>query len=86
MDLHKQTGEMLYSTLTNSAIENSRLQASVNNIQSQLKLEKIYSLAKDNNIKSFEDLVIKLRYDPSNVKIAEEIVRRNNADIATLKK
>ena len=86
MDMHKQTGEMLYSILTNTAMTTSRLQASVSNIQSQLKLEKISSLAKDTNIKSPEDLVIKLGYDPSDVKVAEEIVRRKNEDIAALKK
>jgi len=64
----------------------SRLQASVKNIQLQLKLDKISFLAKDTKIKSLEDLVIKLGYDPSNVKTTEEIIRRKNADIATLKK
>lgn len=86
MELHKQTSEMLYSTLTNSIMEASRVQASVNNIQSQFKLEKIYSLDKDNKIKSFEDLVNKLGYDTNNVNVVERIIRRKNVDIATLKK
>lgn len=67
-------------------METSRLQASVNNIQFQLKLEKVSSLAKDTNIKYLEDIVIKLGYDPKNVKITEEIIRRKNVDIAMLKK
>lgn len=77
---------MLYSTSTTLAKAASRLQASVNNIHSQLKLEKISSLPKDTKIKSLEDLVIKRGYDPSNVKIVEEIIRRKNVDIATLEK
>jgi len=64
----------------------SKLQASVSNIQSHLKLENTSSLAKDTKIKSLEDLVIKLGYDPNNEKVVEEIVRRKNANIAALKK
>lgn len=76
MDFHKQTSEMLYSTLTNSLMATSKLQDSVNNIKSRLKIQKIYFLAKDTKIKSLEDFVIKLGYDPGNVKVAEEIIRR----------
>jgi len=43
-------------------------------------------LVKDTRIKSLEDLVIKLSYDPGDVKAVEEIVRKKNADIATLRK
>jgi len=38
IDLNKQVGEMIYSTLTSSAMEASKLQASFNNIHSYLKL------------------------------------------------
>ena len=69
-----------------SAMEDSRLQASVNNIQYQCKLEKDSSLAKNTKIKSLEDLVIKLGYDPNNVKATKEIIRRKNAEIVELKK
>lgn len=77
---------MIYSTLTSTAMTASKLQMPLNNIQSQLKLEKASSLAKDNKIKSLEDLVIKIGYDPSNVKAVEEIVKKKNVDIATLRK
>jgi len=86
MDFHKQTGEMLYSTLTNSKMETSGLQASVNNIQTHLNLEKISSLANDAKIKSLEDVVIKLGYDPSDVKTFEYIIKIKNVDITALKK
>jgi hypothetical protein len=59
---------------------------SLNNIQSQLKLEKISSLAKDNKIKSLEELVLKIGYDPTNVKAAEELIKKNNVDITSLRK
>jgi len=38
INLHKQAGEMIYSTLTSSAIATSSLQTSVNNMHSQLKI------------------------------------------------
>jgi hypothetical protein len=59
---------------------------SLNNIQSQLKLEKISSLAKDNKIKSLEELVLKIGYDPTNVKAAEELLKKKNVDIESLRK
>ena len=49
-------------------------------------MEKISSLAKDTRIKSLEDLVVKIGYDPSNMKDAEEIIKKKNVDITTLRK
>jgi hypothetical protein len=49
-----------------------------------LKLEKISSLTKDNKIKYLEELVLIMGYDPSNVKAVEEILKKNNVDIASL--
>jgi hypothetical protein len=51
MDLHRQTGEMIFSTLENTSMTTAKLQVSLNNVQTQLKLEKVSSLAKDNKIK-----------------------------------
>ena len=48
-------------------------------------MEKISSLAKYNRIKSLEDLVTKIGYDPKDVNVAEEIIKKN-LDIATLRK
>ena len=64
----------------------AKLQVSLNNVQTQLKLEKVSSLAKDNKIKSLEELVLKIGYDPSNVKSTEEILKNNNSDISSLRK
>jgi hypothetical protein len=86
MDLHRQTGEMVFSTLANASTTAAKLQVSLNNVQTQLKLEKISSFAKDNRIKSLEELVLKIGYDPSNVKAAEEMLKKKNADIASLRK
>jgi hypothetical protein len=64
----------------------SKLQVSLNNVQTQLKLEKILPFAKDNRNKTLEELVLKIGYDPSNVKAVEEMINKKNADIASLRK
>jgi hypothetical protein len=86
MDMHRQTGEMIFSTLAHGPSTTARLQVSLNNVQTQLKLEKISYLEKDNRIKSLEYLVLKIGYDPSNVKEFEDLLKKNNFDIASLRK
>jgi hypothetical protein len=49
-------------------------------------LEKISSFAKDNKIKMLEELVLKIGYDPSNVKAVKEMIKKKNVDIASLRK
>jgi hypothetical protein len=86
MDMHRNIGEMIFSTLKNTSMNTSKLPVSLNNIHSQLNLEKISSLAKDNKIKSLEGLVLNIGYDPTNVKAAEELLKKKNADIASMRK
>lgn len=49
-------------------------------------MEKLYSLAKDNMVKSLEDLVVKIGYDPKNINDVEDIIKKKNLDIATFRK
>ena len=77
---------MNFSTLANASTSAAKLQVSLNNVQTQLKLEKVSSFAKDNMIKSLEELVLKIGYDPSNVKAVEDMLKKKNADIASLRK
>lgn len=86
IEIHKQTGEMISSTLTNISMSLSKLQVSYANIQSQLKMEKVSSLANDNRIKSLEDLIVKIGYDPKYINVAKEIIKKKNIDIAALRK
>ena len=78
--------KMISSTLTNTTLSLSKLQVSLANVQSQLKLEKVSSFAKDTRIKTLEDMVVKIGYDPSNVNAIEEIIKKKNVDIAALRK
>jgi hypothetical protein len=86
MDLHKQIGEMVFHTLAHASSSAAKFQVSLNNAQTQLKMEKISSFAKYNRIKTLEELVLKISYDPSNVKAAEEMIKKKNVDIASLRK
>jgi hypothetical protein len=86
MDLHKQTREMVFFTLAHASTSTSKLQVSLNNVQTQLKQEKISSFAKDDRIKTLEELVLKISYDPSNMKAAEEMIKKKNVDIESLRK
>ena len=72
--------------MTNKAMSVQKLQNTLGNIRDQLKLEKSSSQAKDNRIKSLEDLIIELGYHPTNVKVADELIKKKNADIVALKK
>ena len=86
IELHKLTGEMVYSTLNNKSITTHQLQNSLHNTTTQLQLEKASSQAKDIRIKTLEDLVIELGHAPKDVKEAEQLIKKKNDDIAALKK
>ena len=62
INLHKQTGELIFSSLTSSAMNAFRLRSSLNNMNSQLKIEKMSSFSKDNWTKYLEYLIINLGY------------------------
>jgi len=51
-----------------------------------IKETRASSQTKDNRIKSLEDLVIKIGYNPSDIKVAEKLIKKKNEDIAALKK
>jgi hypothetical protein len=86
MDLHKKTGKMIFHTLAQASTSASKFRVALSNSQTQLKLEKISSFAKDNRINTLEELVLKIGYDTTNVKAAEEMIKKKNVDIASLRK
>jgi len=86
IELHKQTGEMIYATLADKAMLAKRLENSLNNTAAQLELEKASSLAKDNRIKSLEDIIIELGHDPKDPKAIQTLLKIRDADLATLRK
>ena len=62
--------------MTTKAMSVQKLQNALTNVKDQLKVEKASSYAKDSRIKSLEYLVIELGYDPENVKVAEELIKK----------
>src|SRR3984885_9022053 len=86
IELHKQTGEMVYATLADKAMLAKRLENGLNNTAAQLELEKASSLAKDNSIKSLEDIIIELGHDPKDPKAIQTLLKIRDADLAALRK
>lgn len=86
IEFHKEAGEMIYSTMTNKDMSVQKLQNSLDNIIAQFKLEKASSQEKDNRIKSLEDLVIKIGYNPNDIKAAKNLIKKKNEDIVALNK
>lgn len=64
----------------------SKLRIALSNVQSQLIIEKLSSLTNDNKLKSLEDPVVKIGYDPKDCKAVKEILKKKNSDIAALQK
>lgn len=86
IEMHKQIGQMIASTLINTAISLSNMQVTLANIQSQLNLEKVSSLAKDTKFQYLENIVLRMGYDPSNINVVEELIKKNNTEVVELKK
>ena len=43
-------------------------------------------MAKDSRIKYLEELIVKMGHDPTNVQVVEDVLKKKNVDIATLRK
>ena len=77
---------MVYSTLADKTFLAHKLQNSLHNTTAQLELEKASSQAKDNRIRSLEDIIIELGHDPKDPKAIKELLKVRDSDIATLRK
>lgn len=86
IELHKQTGDMVYSTLADKTLLAHRLQNSLHNTVAQLELEKASSQAKDNKINSLEEIIIELGHDPNDPKGVQALMKKKDEDIAALRK
>ena len=86
IEFHRQSSEMLYSIVSTKAMSFRKLQNNIKSMKDQMKLEKASLYAKYLRIKSLEELVLQVGYDPANVKAAEKLVKNKNEDIAVLRK
>ena len=62
------------------------LRDSLNNTSAQLQIEKASSQAKDNRIKSLEEIIISLGHNPKDIKSIEALIKKKDDDIAALRK
>ena len=62
------------------------LKESLKNTNTQLDVERMSSLAKDNRIKSLEDIIIDLGHDPSDPKGVKALMKKKDDDLNALKK
>jgi len=86
IELHKQTGEMVYATLADKATLAHELKESLKNTNTQLDLEKMSSPAKDNRIKTLEEIIVDLGHDPKDHKGVKALMKKKDDDIAALRK
>ena len=86
IELHKQTGEMVYATLADRAMLAHQLKQSLNNTNRQLDLERLPSSAKDNRIKTLEDIIVDLGHDPKDPKGVKALIKKKEDDIAALRR
>ena len=63
-----------------------RLQNSLENTSAQLDLETASSLAKENQIKSLEEIIIELGHDPEDAKGINALMKKKEEDISSLTK
>ena len=77
---------MVYSTLVDKTLLAHKLENSLHNTTAQLELEKASSQAKDNRIKSLEDIIIELGHDPSDPKAVQALMKKKHEDIVALRK
>jgi len=86
IEFHKQTREMVYSTLADKTLMAHRLQNSLHSTAAQLELEKASSQAKDNRIKSLEEIIIELGHDPNDPKGIQALIKKKYEDIEALRR
>ena len=86
IELHKQTGEMVYATLVDRASMAHEIKESLKNTNIQLDFERMSSMAKDNKIISLEDIIIDLGHDPKDPKGVRVLMKKSEDDLNALKK
>ena len=55
-------------------------------MKDKMKMDKESLYAKDLRIKSLEEFILQVGYDPANVKAVEQLVKNKNEEIAALRK
>lgn len=67
---------MLYSKIVNKTMNSIKLEKTLINLQTQMKLDKASPYANNLKIKALEDLVIEVGADPSNIEVAKALIKQ----------
>ena len=86
IELHKQAGEMVYATLVEKATLAYELKESLKNTNTQLDVERMSSKAKDNRIKTLEDIIVDMGHDPNDPTGVKALMKKKDDDLKALKK
>lgn len=77
---------MVYATLVEKATRAHELEESLKGTNTQLDFERMSSTAKDNRIKTLEDLIVDLGHDPKDPKAVRTLMKKKDDDINALRK
>ena len=86
IQLHKQTGDVIYSDLLHAIMKITKLQSLVDNMEVQLKHEKVENKANLIQIKKLQGDVVILGIEPSNIQVTKNILEEKYNTIKVLKK
>ena len=86
IQLHKQTGDVIYSDLLHATLKVTRLQYLVDKMEIQLKHEKVENKANLIQIKKLQGDIISLGTEPNNVQAMKNLLEDKDNTIQVLKK
>ena len=85
IQLHKQTGDVIYSDLLHAIVKITKLQSLVDKMEVQLNHEKVENKANLIQIKKLQGDVISLGTEPSNMQAAKKLLEEKDNTIQVLK-
>ena len=86
IQLHKQTGDVIYSDLLHATMKITKLQFLLDKMEIQLKHEKVENKANWIQIKKLEGDIIKLGTEPNNMQATKKVLEDKDNTIQMLKK
>ena len=86
IQLHKQTGDVIYSELLHAIVKIIKLQSLVDKMEIQLKHEKVENKANQIQIKKLQGDIISLGTEPSNMQATKKLLEEKDNTIQVLKK
>ena len=86
IQLHKQTGDIIYSDLLHAMMKINKLQVLVDKLEVQLKHEKVENKVNSIQIKKLQEDVISSRDEQGNAQAIRILLEENNNAIQVLKK